>query len=387
MNFFKEIEKGLIDGDLLEESTLNKIKHDYFKGLYRGLKKSKKCIVIDCDKDSIKKSHTISKSSSLKRISEDSHVLAPRIDIRANEMEKKMIYVGIGEATIFPGYCLEHESLFEKYERNNSINSEEDIILQTYRSACREIVVNEARLNNTMKSLLQYNLERNNLMKARIQKFLRKDVMLEYVKYDDYRIDGLNKNKLSILSNLEFSMKIYKACWSLINNIKDESIFVYAINLDLIIPIALSGIGHLNVKEKNEVRAIKVLVNVIPFEAKTIIIIAGETKDSDILKPYYESLQQHPFIILNFIESFMMHGSDHWYIKPSIWNKMHLEKKTFILNYFFNTERAFIEELNFSIFDDIRLWLIEYFDLSESEYFKKELLKLSYNFNQEQVSD
>jgi hypothetical protein len=55
----------------------------------------------------------------------------------------------------------------------------------------------------------------------------------------------------------------------------------------------------------------------------------------------------------------MLHGSDHWFLKPSIWAALPPERQTVILQAITSTEGNIGVSRAPSIFDDIRKWLIK----------------------------
>lgn len=120
---------------------------DRFQAL-KTLKKAKKKICaapkehpISC-KGQIIKAHTVSKSSSLKKIARDSHVyktLPDVIDIhRANGRPSPKLE-GINDASTFTGFCQEHDrDLFSPIENKEFNWTDEQVFLVAYRAFCYE---------------------------------------------------------------------------------------------------------------------------------------------------------------------------------------------------------------------------------------------------------
>src|SRR5690606_17656444 len=90
-----------------------------------------------CIAESIKRSHTLPLSGPLGAVAEDGHVVAPRFSESTSSivMEK----VGVGEASVFPGFCRKHELEFATFEQAKEITLERDLLLQFYRIVCREL--------------------------------------------------------------------------------------------------------------------------------------------------------------------------------------------------------------------------------------------------------
>jgi len=68
--------------------------------------------------------------------------------------------------------------------------------------------------------------------------------------------------------------------------------------------------------------------------------------------------------MMNAIESCMIHGSDHWFIKPSIWNKIDKDFQQEILDS--------INDDGYNIADDFKMTILNdlkqtYFDLANKE--------------------
>lgn len=127
-----------------EKETLS-FKYKSLLSAQKEIERDRKCIVRNCNKKSIKKSHSIQKSGSLKIIAQNGHVLQPKFNIEKGEVE--LIQVGVNNASTFPGYCLEHENLFCGFETSKEFEWEEHLALQIYRTVCREIVACENQIS------------------------------------------------------------------------------------------------------------------------------------------------------------------------------------------------------------------------------------------------
>lgn len=112
---------------------------------------SKKCSVPasfskDCS-NRIIKAHTVSKSSSLKEIAENSHVYGITPDLRKlDEHEGKFVPepIGINQASTFTGFCSIHDKeLFSKIEDKPFLSIPEQCFLIAYRSLARELYIKD----------------------------------------------------------------------------------------------------------------------------------------------------------------------------------------------------------------------------------------------------
>ncbi len=70
------------------------------------------CMYRGCTEESIKRSHTIPLSASLKLIAEYDHVLTPTY----KDFEVDLSRISAKQASTFPGFCEEHERLFSDFE-------------------------------------------------------------------------------------------------------------------------------------------------------------------------------------------------------------------------------------------------------------------------------
>lgn len=120
---------------------------------------SRKCCYVpadlkhECSKKIIN-AHTVSKSSSLKEIADESgHVLGLKINL-ANiiKNEGKLVpeKIGINQASTFKGFCSTHDkSLFSCVEDREFVGDDEQCLALMYRSVAKELYAKEAALNNS----------------------------------------------------------------------------------------------------------------------------------------------------------------------------------------------------------------------------------------------
>lgn len=381
MDIFGELEEKILNDEIIDLNTMKKLKFESIKEFYRVVKNSKKCIFPNCENRSIKQSHTIQKSGSLTAIASESHLLHPTIDEPADELRMKMERIGIGDATTFPGFCTRHEEMFSEFENKKDIDSVEAAKLQAYRSICREIVINQIKLERVKKSILKYKNARNRQAQVILQNKTSKKLKSAKITYDDYRLNYAKMGKNQYKKKLKSLTTIHDKFLASIKDEEDDNIFMHVLKIDMKFPVALSGLGYAGILEsENNIREIKSVFNVIPFESSTVFVFGGNIVDADILERHFKSVTQHPLLILNFIESFMMHGTDHWYINPEIWDVMDEKKQKFILEYLILTENSYLQDIEFSIFDGIRRKLLAEFPIPES-FKENEIRKLNFKFS------
>lgn len=331
-------------------------------------KKKRKCAIIGCDKRSISKSHSIPKSSILKNIAFNSHLYKPIIDITTDFPSIQMLNMGINDASVFPGFCEAHERIFQSFEVDGVIDNAKKAMLQCLRTICRERIEIEIKIEINQLTRDEYKKKVNEEARESIKKALAKHYQFNEIRNEirNLSINGID----NALSKLNFLDSILQEKLLLINDFEKyiygwltksslgSNLIVRVTELDIHLPIAMCGFGCCSyIKNQCEDNAI-LLVNILPKEDSTTIICAGLIKDEEILNKFFELSFSNPMCTLNMVESFMVYGSDHWYISPIYWDKIKKEKQDKILYDILYTENSFINEYPISIFDDIRTYII-----------------------------
>ncbi|GLX67021.1 hypothetical protein [Paenibacillus glycanilyticus] len=365
---------------------LKKFVHNGIKINNNIAKAPKTCMFPNCSNETIKRSHTIQSSASLSLIAESNHVLQPNWnDFDAKYYMKK---VGINEASVFTGFCKDHEQIFN-FEKKKLINEEFDIILQVFRTICRE-VVNIKNVVLTLEKVVEnYKKIRQDKMLANIESKLEKPV--KSIGIQKYTVDLTDET--SHVYNLQL-----KECTKRLNEFKSfythattdvlnkqvNKLSYTAIKFDQFFPVSLAGVASFSKKNGKKVIFI---INILPYEDGTLMLAATSKKEKYYLEKYQNHFSQHPLMLLNMVESWMVHGSDHWFIKPSEWYKHPIEKQEKILNDLYVTEKNIFSNYDLSIFDDLRTkFIIQPYNISNDDYsdslknlidIEKEKLKIS----------
>lgn len=333
---------------------------------------SRFCSFPGCKNLSINRSHSIPKSVVLRNIADNGHLYKPSVDIKNPMNACIMEKIGIQHASVFPGYCTTHEQLFNSFEKDGDIDSTKNALLQTYRDICRERVHREIEkeINNAMKN------EYTNILNNESQNFLMTNlkktdsnvkvtsITIDNADYVQKLINDINSDLTEQIETLK------KAEESLLNTLYlgNDEVFGGVTSIDISLPIALCGyasVGYRLDKSIEDNTAIMFL-NVIPLKDKTSIVYIAENKYKIIFEKYFDFAFQDPIHLLNAIESFMIYGSDHWFIRPSYWDSFPKEKQTKILTDILKTKDNIFKEYPISIFDDVREQLITYFEKNNS---------------------
>lgn len=325
-------------------------------------KKVKNCIFPGCSCPSIPKSHTIQKACLL-NISESNHLLTPD----TKEGKTIIASIGINEASTFPGFCQSHEEIFKEFEKSKKFDSDKSYQLQIFRTICREIIVNEAQIDGLNKTKDNYIHYRNFQVAKRFKEisgpFLSSSLKSISIECDNWRLIAIEKKINELYKHTKHLKKLYRKLNSDIKSKKISRFYIAPLELEWAIPIALAGMTGLTISHSNKNSEFFLFINVIPFENKTLIILGGESKYKNIILRHRESFS-NPLESLNIIERWMAYGSDHWFIKPSIWEKIPIERQQIIIKEISKTDKCIFDPFPKSIFDDLRK---KFISLAKSE--------------------
>jgi hypothetical protein len=327
--------------------------------------KKRKCSIIGCEEETIKKSHSIPKSSVLKNIAKNGHVLKPKFNSKNDFPKIEMIEIGINNASVFPGYCIKHENIFKSFETDGKFDNIKKALLQTYRTICRERIYCEIQFEINEIIKIEYKQKIN----EEALNYL-KDILSKYPQFSNLKkieIEGVDKfiNSLNYLNKYLYEpneqFKIFENyIYSWILNLPCKNNLVLRIvNVDFHLPIALCGFANQTYIEQDEKKTACILVNIMPQKSSTTVICVGFEENRYLIEKFFDFSFSTPLNLLNMIESFIINGSDHWFINPDYWNNFTSLKQQKILYDILFSEDSFTDEYKISIFDDIRMNIIE----------------------------
>lgn len=385
INAIDQIRDDYIENHLIIFSNDSERKKRLYASREAMLKKwSKKqhCIVEGCCNRSIVRSHTIQKSGPIATVAKNSVVLTAEFNLETGSIFLKQR--GINDASVFPGFCREHEKIFSFFEENKDLHSTEAVILQLYRTICREVFRSETEIEIQIKQKNEYIEFRNERFLALMENVLSKEWIVEneinlksinidndpYVELMDKHLDSIK----IIYENLKSGY--LKDLEALIKDKPTEKLDnICLISIDIIIPVTLSGFGTFYIDNKTRAT---IFMGVYPNSEKneTCIILYANEVDRLYLKTYIEYFSSSSFGILNMIEQFMIRGTDHWFINPDIWNQKTEKQKNIILDEILDQGKGITHPINFSIFDDIRREIINNADGKELTYIQNKYLNL-----------
>ncbi|WP_454727198.1 MULTISPECIES: hypothetical protein [Cupriavidus] len=326
----------------------------YFKSLHykfinereRSRKRKDRCIMPNCNGKCVS-SHTIPESSVLKKISHAGNVLYPKYNSDLNIYECTSI--STGKASAFPGFCIEHEDIFSGFERSGNF-LDPSIATQNLRVIFRYLFqwkslhrVFENSLLSYKKEIESYNLEKINLINSKHKKNIKllsvNDDIVEHmknqiniIKYHIWKIEQEDLNPfISTMSGDE------------------DSVSVLAIQMKLPLPICLAGKSEF----QDGIGKYTVHLSIFPQLESTFCLFSLNKNSEERFKKILDRYN-NDFEFLNFIESWMIYGTDFWYINPTEWNQYSEEKKTKILAEIQSIDHFPDEDLGFTIFDSLR---------------------------------
>lgn len=355
----------------------------------RSWRRSKPCMYPGCQKLSIVASHTIPRSGPLALLAEDGHVITPHFykgQVRAE-------LVGIGEASVFPGFCQEHERLFERFEQSKCLADATDITLQALRVVCRESRIKQEQSRFTQQLLDEH----QQLVNTRGMTILRqllgdafmaahpiKEIAIGIGKLDPL-IEKAHEqikeaNAVILQYENDFLGPLMEASQGKDSNVSGIRLTIPQHQL----PACLAGRGNFRFKAENseQIQEVVAILNVWPTETDTSLLMVVREQDQAAAETYFARFSQPEFNSVSMVESWMVHGSDHWFMRPSAWNVIPEVRQRKILHDMLDTTFNIGNEYRGSLFDDIRRQVIAANEDGErpavKEWLEGERRKLSY---------
>ena len=290
------------------------------------------CMIDGCGSPAIQ-SHTISENCYLSNIAIDGHLL--RFEPRDNKLERRLVLcpVGIQDATVFKGYCSQHDNDIYVEIDKEPLKSIRGVLLQCLRVidyslywesfACLYIQAGNEQISN--ETGIDVDKLCFNHRYRIIGEILNLQCIMQYeIESDQYKDFGYHFH-LATYDNYEIHFE----------------------RSSLKIPVAMYNYFTLSTGRM-------VYVIVLPAEEHTDLIMICN-KDLD-LGLRWQNMVRNPISILNFVESCMMMG-ENWVACPSVFNSMTEEKKRVItedLMYYKCRTLCDGVDYDMSIFDDIR---------------------------------
>lgn len=350
-----------------DESERKKYLFGSLDAVEKGWKKSRGCMVPSCTHKSIARSHTVPRAMLSDRVADAGRVLTPALDRNQNG-RLVMQKVGISDASTFPGFCATHERLFEVFEKAKKISSEGDVLLQAYRTACRELFRTNFWMQQVSGTISTFECLRDerltDRLRDRLKAFGLSKLGVQQIKVSSDPLMEPWRIRLQGLKEVHsyYANDLIPGLESAVFGGDESNITSLAIDIDLELPVGISGMASPNVFFGGQSTLLNIVFGVLPHTDGILVFMAALAKDQAALQAYYDRWMENGLTLLSMIESWMINGTDQWYLKPSVWEKLGEERQEAILQSMTECKKSVYEESEFSIFDEARHDLLTSFE-------------------------
>lgn len=277
-------------------------------------------LLSDCNK--VIKSHTISKSSSLKIIADESrHVLGHKQNLanfQKNNAQFKLERIGINNASTFKGFCKKHDKeFFSCFEDSPFIGTKEQCTALTYRSVAKEIYAKEEAIKAA--KFMRRNADRGKSIFLQI--IIQKEIY-PYKLGSEMALSELYKIK----SNLDAELS---------NNSNDSYNFL-VIESASPLPIVVSSITnpthdfkdeHLQDLANLEGAAEQLVFNAFTSNDKGFVVFSW-LKKAEVIDRFINSLLEiDKKDMFSYLVKFFFSSAENTFISPDWWNTLSTEQQ------------------------------------------------------------
>jgi hypothetical protein len=315
------------------------------------------CMHPGCSAVSISRSHTIPMSASLKVIAENGHVATPRFGDNGVEV----VLVGIREASTFPGFCQIHEAQFADFELKKKIATADHFRLQAFRTLCREICTQKHHKQKLEVALNDYRKLRKTFIATRLKQVQGSEPLeVQDVKFDNDTVENRAAEQVDLLT--KHLTELYGLYHGVLDELRsgDDNTAMVVGTFNLRLPVCLSGIGVLPYQEGGATMRALCFLAIIPEASETKIIIGTAKQHEMALMIYLRD--ESSTALLERLESWMCHGSDHWFMTPSAWNAIPPARKDAICKCILDPSPSIADPVGFSILDGARNQILAFAD-------------------------
>lgn len=279
-----------------------------------------KNLLLDCNK--IIKSHTVSKSSGLSDIADDTnHVLGLKQNLsnfQKNKENPRFEKIGINNASTFKGFCAKHDKLlFSCFEDKPFTGVGEQCKALTYRAVAREIYAKENAVESA--KFMRRNADRGKPLLLQIM-----------IQEDIYAYKLGSEMALHELYKLKSSLEA-----ELLDNSNNSYNFL-VIESASPLPIVVSSITNpthdfenkylqdlANLEEKAE----QLVFNAFTSERKGIVVFSWLKKAKVIDKFMNSLLEIDKKDMFSYLVNFFFSCAENTFISPDWWNTLNTEQQ------------------------------------------------------------
>jgi hypothetical protein len=346
---------------------------DHMKRMWKSWENPGQCLYRGCSKSSIRRSHSIQKSAHLEYLAEAQHILTPRLDNRGQLAMKR---VGVNLASTFPGFCEEHEQIFSEFEALGGVSSARHVGLQAFRTLCREIFRKRNEIADMESTIAQYRQARTDFYVDAVKTAIP-DATFGGMEIKGDGMERFVVSRLQVAKRVlaDLDSDLFDELFEFVSNEQSEPC-LKVVSLPYEVPVACSGFGNLVYEIRGKRKEAFCPLGILPQPGATIAYIATPWKHSAVSDDYFARMAVG-FGALNAMESWIVNGSDHWFIRPSAWDSIPATRQKKILDQIARDDDNIGSFLSFSIFDDARrkiiAWINEGLDQVDTKTRRKVL--------------
>lgn len=326
-------------------------------------KQPSKCLFPKCGAITIARSHSIPRAGSLEIIAHRRKVIAISLDplqgARAHEVD-------IASASTFPGFCKAHEDQFGEFERRGELVNNRDVELQLFRTVCRGIyasflgAVEARRAVELYVGLRKIKAEEMfaSTLANRVGKRHRAAAR-RYAASASLSLKGGRETGLEVIIR-----RAAEAAAVLLSDFYPEpgthgrllqAVSIRCLQVGQQVPVALCGQASLPYQAQDGVRhKPMILINCLPHASGTTILLAVPRAHGDALDTYLATYLDKDYGLVDMLESWMVNGTDHWFLSPSVWGAIAPSVRLEIVSAVQSTEQTITSPSPFRILDCLR---------------------------------
>jgi hypothetical protein len=165
-------------------------------------------------------------------------------------------------------------------------------------------------------------------------------------------MEGLSEIRID-LPELE---RLYRGILNDLQNGSDNVAMVAA-NFDIQLPVCLSGLGVLNYTHHGASKRALCFLAIMAEVGQTQIMIGADATHEVAVRAH--SCDKSSPAILEMLESWMIHGSDHWFMTPSAWAAIPHARQRAICDRILEP-LSLADQLPFSVLDEPRRHIVSF---------------------------
>jgi hypothetical protein len=239
------------------------------------------------------------------------------------------------------------------------VNTEEELLLQAYRTACCELFRTAFWIDKATDQLQTFQTLRDQrlteFVKSRLHAAGLQEINVGPLQIQDDPMVSRWEGPLQGLRELHNHLKatLVPALESAVFSNDRSGLTIHATDLDVDLPVGLSGAASVPRFGPGQ-KSLHILMGVLPHDKGTLTFTVGAAADQAELDLYEKRWMQNALEYLSMVESWMINGTDQWYLRPSVWNKLGKQRQELILDEISACARNVREEAKHAIFDDVR---------------------------------